>query len=74
MQKKRVKKNSRRVFGALEALGAAAVAGAGAYYLLGPKSKQHQKKAKAFAKKLAGEWSGMQSKVKSAGKKTKKTT
>ncbi|MCR4325602.1 MAG: hypothetical protein NUV59_02235 [Patescibacteria group bacterium] len=72
MTRKKVKKNSGRALGAVEALGAAAVAGAGTYYLLGPKGKQHQKKAKAFAAKIVGEWRGMQPKVKSAGKKTKK--
>lgn len=62
------------MIGAAGAFGAAVTVGAGAYYLLGPKSKQHQKKAKAFAKKLAGEWSGMQSKTRLADKKTKKST
>jgi hypothetical protein len=73
-EKKTAKKSSRRLVGVTGALGAALTAGAGAYYLLGPKSKLHQQKAKALAKRLAGEWNGMQSKGRSAGRKTKKST
>lgn len=60
-----------------------AVVGAGAYYLLGPKSKQHQKKAKIWMakmekdakiefKKVEGEWKKIKPKVDSVVKKAKK--
>ncbi len=42
--------------GAMVAIGAGAAAlGAGAYYLLGPKRKEHQKKAKAMMDKMKKE-------------------
>lgn len=60
-----------------------AAAGAGAYYLLGPKSKQHQKKAKIWMvkmeksakvefKKAKSEWKKIKPKVDSVVKKAKK--
>ncbi|KKU20660.1 MAG: hypothetical protein UX31_C0033G0018 [Candidatus Nomurabacteria bacterium GW2011_GWA1_46_11] len=60
-------------------IAAAAALGAGAYYLLGPKGKEHQKKLKAMGKRVAGEvkreanklkneWQGVSAK---AGKKVR---
>jgi len=72
--------------GAEKIVAAVAAVGAGAYYLLGPKGKEHQKKLKAMGKRVAGqvkreanklknEWRGVSAKtgkkVRSAVKKVK---
>lgn len=48
-----IKKKNKISAGKIAAIGVGvAAAGAGAYYLLGPKGKQHQKQAKAWMEKM----------------------
>ena len=70
-----------KITGKIVAIGSGVAAvGAGLYYFLGPKGKQHQKKVKFLATKLAKaekeiekEWLGLKEKAKPAIKQVRRT-
>jgi uncharacterized protein HemX len=64
--KRMSKNNKNKIRGAAVSAGMAAI-GAGAYYLLGPNSKAHQKKAKALVAKMKKEAESDFQKVKKVG-------